>query len=191
MRRRSYSDCFCTPNNQSSLNLGVKSPNALNLRHYNLRNHVQLPCCHLNSLTGPPLVPLIKPYSFPTFEEKGSEEGTKHQTTLQGDRPLKVGTSNTRTNSVTHISSALAMIQRYDGLSYYKYQREVKSIHYWNEVAPAILISQHRRSSNFVKLEPIIEEERQESGLLHRGVVTSFPLLLSGLLYIFLCRGLF
>ncbi|KAG4957465.1 hypothetical protein JHK85_043845 [Glycine max] len=67
--------------------------------------------------------------------------------------------------------------------------RKSKFIHYWGEVALAVLISQSRRSSNFVKLETIIEEEIQGSNSLHNGVLVSFPLLLSGLLYIFLCRG--
>ncbi|KAG4999766.1 hypothetical protein D0Y65_020108 [Glycine soja] len=71
--------------------------------------------------------------------------------------------------------------------------RKMKSVHYWGEVAPALLIShsRSRRSSNSFKLETIIEEEPQGSRLLlYKGVV-SFPLLLSGFLYIFLYRGLF
>ncbi|RZB98372.1 hypothetical protein D0Y65_021363 [Glycine soja] len=68
--------------------------------------------------------------------------------------------------------------------------RKSKSIHYWGEVAPAILISRSQRFSSSAKLETIMEEEiRQGSNSLHKGVLVSFPLLLSGLLYILLCRG--
>ncbi|KAG4947101.1 hypothetical protein AAZX31_15G204500 [Glycine max] len=69
--------------------------------------------------------------------------------------------------------------------------RKAKWIHYWSEVAPAVLISRSRKSSNFVKLETIIEEEiKQGCNSLHKGVLVSFPLLLSGLMYILLGRGM-
>jgi len=69
---------------------------------------------------------------------------------------------------------------------------EMRSIHNWCEVAPTLLIShsKSRRSSNSFKLEPIIEEEPQLSkSMLGKGIF-SFPLLLSGLLYIFFYREL-
>jgi len=69
---------------------------------------------------------------------------------------------------------------------------EMRSIHNWCEAAPTLLIShsQSRRSSNSFKLEPIIEEEPQLSkSMLEKGIF-SFPLLLSGLLYIFFYREL-
>ncbi|KAK7256053.1 hypothetical protein RIF29_29486 [Crotalaria pallida] len=69
--------------------------------------------------------------------------------------------------------------------------RNVKSIHNWGEVAPILLISKYRRSPRSFKLEPILEEEPPHFDLLYKGVLASFPLLLSGLLYIFLYRGLF
>ncbi|KAG5026263.1 hypothetical protein JHK82_022151 [Glycine max] len=69
--------------------------------------------------------------------------------------------------------------------------RKEKSIHYWSEVAPSVLIFRSQRSSNFVKLETIIEEEiKKGSNSLHKGVLASFPLLLFGLMYILLCRGM-
>jgi len=60
---------------------------------------------------------------------------------------------------------------------------------YLGEVAPTILKSHLPRRSSFMKLETIVEEEMQESNSLHRGVLLSFPVLLSGLLYILMCRG--
>ena len=69
--------------------------------------------------------------------------------------------------------------------------RKPKSMCYVNEVAPFVLKShnQRRSSSSFVKLETIIEDERQEFNSLSKSVFVSFPLLFSGLLYILLCRG--
>lgn len=71
--------------------------------------------------------------------------------------------------------------------------REMRSIHNWCEAAPTTLLISHsrsRRSSNSFRLEPIIEEEPQLSkSMLEKGVF-SFPLLLSGLLYIFFYREL-
>ncbi|ESW28307.1 hypothetical protein PHAVU_003G275900 [Phaseolus vulgaris] len=67
--------------------------------------------------------------------------------------------------------------------------RKAKSMPYLGEVAPTILKSHHRRRSSFMKLETIVEEEMQESNSLHKGVLLSFPVLLSGLLYILMCRG--
>ncbi|KAE9592746.1 hypothetical protein Lalb_Chr19g0132481 [Lupinus albus] len=70
--------------------------------------------------------------------------------------------------------------------------RDVKSINNWGEVAPILLISNHRKSiSSFKLLDPIMEEEPQGFELLHKGLLASFPLLLSGFLYIFLYRDLF
>ncbi|KAE9601076.1 hypothetical protein Lalb_Chr13g0293911 [Lupinus albus] len=70
-------------------------------------------------------------------------------------------------------------------------EREMKTILNWGEIAPTLLIShsKSRRSSNsFKKLEPI-EEEQHDSKLLYKGLIY-FPLLFSGMLYIFLYRGL-
>ncbi|KAE9610526.1 hypothetical protein Lalb_Chr07g0187541 [Lupinus albus] len=72
--------------------------------------------------------------------------------------------------------------------------REMKSILNWGEVAPTLLIS-HSRSrrytNSFKKLEPIEEEHAQHGfKILYKGLI-SFPLLISGFLYIFLYRGLF
>jgi len=68
--------------------------------------------------------------------------------------------------------------------------RKPKSLPYFGEVAPIILHSHYRRrSSRFMKLETILEEEMQESISLCRAAHVSFPLLLSGLLYILMCRG--
>ncbi|KAG5016497.1 hypothetical protein GLYMA_08G229500v4 [Glycine max] len=69
--------------------------------------------------------------------------------------------------------------------------RKEKSIHYWSKVAPSVLISRSQRFSSSAKLETIMEEEiRQGSNSLHKGVLASFPLLLFGLMYILLCRGM-
>jgi len=67
--------------------------------------------------------------------------------------------------------------------------RKPKSICYVNEVTPFVLKSHHRRRSSFIKLETIVEDERQEFNSLSKTGFVSFPLLLSGLLYILLCRG--
>ncbi|KAL2343406.1 hypothetical protein Fmac_004691 [Flemingia macrophylla] len=72
--------------------------------------------------------------------------------------------------------------------------REMKSVHNWGDVAPALLISRSQNSSKFtksLKLETIMEEEPQGSKLLYKSTLVSFPLLFSGLLYIFLCRGMY
>ncbi|KAK7342963.1 hypothetical protein VNO80_25922 [Phaseolus coccineus] len=66
--------------------------------------------------------------------------------------------------------------------------RKTKSIHYLGEVAPNILKSHYKRRPNFVKLETIVEEERQGYSSMYKNVLISFPLLLSGFLYIFVCR---
>ncbi|CAL0324875.1 unnamed protein product [Lupinus luteus] len=72
--------------------------------------------------------------------------------------------------------------------------REMKSILNWGEVAPALLISSSRSrryTNSLKKLEPIEEEHAQHgSKILYKGLI-SFPLLLSGFLYIFLYRVLF
>ncbi|ESW05502.1 hypothetical protein PHAVU_011G184900 [Phaseolus vulgaris] len=67
--------------------------------------------------------------------------------------------------------------------------RKPKSMCYVDEVAPFVLKSRHQRRSNFVKLETIVEDERQEFNSLSKSVFVSFSLVLSGLLYILLCRG--
>lgn len=67
--------------------------------------------------------------------------------------------------------------------------RKTKSKRYVDEVAPFVLKSHYQRQLSFVKLETIVEDERQEFNSLPKTVFVSFPLLLSGLLYIFLCKG--
>ncbi|CAL0329761.1 unnamed protein product [Lupinus luteus] len=70
-------------------------------------------------------------------------------------------------------------------------EREMNTILNWGDVAPTLLISRStsRRSSySFKKLEPI-EEEQHHSKLLYKGLIY-FPFLISGMLYIFLYRGL-
>ncbi|ESW05503.1 hypothetical protein PHAVU_011G185000 [Phaseolus vulgaris] len=69
--------------------------------------------------------------------------------------------------------------------------RKTKSMHYLGEVAPNILNSHYKRRSSFVKLETIVEEERQGSNSMYKSVLISFPFLLSGILYIFVCREMF
>ncbi|CAL0328780.1 unnamed protein product [Lupinus luteus] len=68
--------------------------------------------------------------------------------------------------------------------------RDIKSIKNWGEVAPILLIHHCPKPSNYFKLEPILEEEPHGFEL-HKGLLASFPLQLSGFLYIFLYRGLF
>jgi len=67
--------------------------------------------------------------------------------------------------------------------------RKPKSKCYADEVAPCILKCYHERRSSFVKLETIVEDERQDFNSLLKTAFVSFPLLFSGLLYIFLCKG--
>ena len=61
-------------------------------------------------------------------------------------------------------------------------------MHYLGEVAPHIMKSHYKRRSTFSKLETIVEEERQWSNSKYKSVLISFPLLLSGFLYIYVCK---
>ncbi|ESW05504.1 hypothetical protein PHAVU_011G185100 [Phaseolus vulgaris] len=66
--------------------------------------------------------------------------------------------------------------------------RQTKTMHYLGEVAPHIMKSHYKRRSTFSKLETIVEEERQWSNSKYKSVLISFPLLLSGFLYIYVCK---
>jgi len=66
--------------------------------------------------------------------------------------------------------------------------RKTKSMYYLEEVAPNVMKSHYKKRSTFTKLETIVEEERQWSNSMSKSILISFPLLLSGFLYIFVCR---
>ncbi|KAB2601483.1 endoplasmic reticulum oxidoreductin-1-like [Pyrus ussuriensis x Pyrus communis] len=69
-------------------------------------------------------------------------------------------------------------------------EREMRYMHNWGEVAPALVIPHEKPSNNVSKLETIAEEgsECQSFEILPKRVVFLFPVFLSLMTYFIFCR---
>lgn len=70
-----------------------------------------------------------------------------------------------------------------------KMVKELKGMQNWGEVAPRDLIITHKKASSLPTLETILEEGSEGFEVFPKGVLVSIlPLLLSGVIYIMICR---